>query len=461
MAIANQAEPDRLAAQQSDRRLRVWLWGFFGLLALLQLALIVVPRADGHLIGSDGIYYFSYLRSWLLEGNPDISSEIALYNASLPPAAEVEIQMRDAPHLNYAYAIGTPILWLPFFLLGHGIVLLLHALGQPVALHGYTYWEEAAVCLGGLIYGCLGIWIVWRWLGARFGPGTALTATLGTVAGTFLIYYLLFEASMSHACSLFAAAWFFSLWLPQRTEDQARTAPGWLLGLAAGLMVLVRWQNLVLVLACLPLLIAHYRGRQQAVQNLVTMAGTALLVVFPQMLFWKLTMGSWLTIPQGPHFIDWAHPQILTVLFTLQHGLISWTPLTALCLIGLGLYARRDRPEALSLGLAFALMCYVNAAVTADIGGGAAFGMRRFDSCGPIFALGLAALLQALPATLASRWLSRLSLAALIAWNALFIVQYRLHFIDPIAPITFDELVMGKVRMIGQVGDKIRQRLKR
>lgn len=452
VALSSSPSDSPVDKPSSDRRQRRWLFGFFGLLTLLQLALIPVPRADNHLIGSDGIYYFAYLRSLVIEGNIDIGSEIKLYNASLPARSEVEIQMRDAPQLNYAYAIGTPMLWLPFYLVGHGLAWLLHTAGLPVALDGYTSLEEAAVCLGSLLYGCLGMRIMYGFLKRRFTSQQALLATLGSVSGTFLIYYLIFEPSMSHACSLFAASWFFSLSLEQR----AKKPSGWLLGLAAGLMVLVRWQNLVLGVACLPGLLQARDWKRFAQTGL-----TALLVFGPQMLFWHINLGSWLTIPQGEHFMDWAHPALLKVLFTLQHGLLSWTPLVALCLLGLGLYARRARAEALICGLAFGLMWYVNAAVTIDIGGGAAFGMRRFDSCGLIFALGLAALIRACWQSARQRRLVALVILLLIGWNGLFIIQYRLHFIDPIQPLSLSELTLGKWQMLGQMGEKIRQRFQK
>lgn len=156
--------------------------------------------------------------------------------------------------------------------------------------------------------------------------------------------------------------------------------------------------------------------------------------------------------------MDWSHPQLLTVLLTLQHGLLSWTPLIAFCLLGLALYLKRARQEALICWLAFALMWYVNAAVTADIGGGAAFGMRRFDSCGLIFALGLAALLERSQPLRWGKPLCQLSLLLLIGWNGLFMMQYRLHFIDPIAPISQAEMFQGKWQMLSQIGSKISQR---
>ncbi len=456
----HQTQPARFLGQPAGR----WLGAFIGLLALLQLALIAVPRADGHLLGSDGIYYFAYLRSALLEGNFNISSEIALYNASLPSVAEVEIQMRDAPHLNYSYAIGTSLLWLPFFIVGHLIVRLLVLTGVHLPLDGYSYFEEAAVCLGSLAYGAMGLWLIYRFLSRRFGEARALTSTLVTVSGGFLVYYLLFEPSMSHACSMFAASWFFTLAL-REPELNEEVVPGWKLGLATALMVLVRWQNLVFVLACLPVLLFRSPITKAKLLRLLQAGLVALMGFFPQLLFWRINLGTWLTIPQGSHFMDWSHPQLLNILFTLQHGLISWTPLTALSLIGLSLYTRRRQAGALFEGLtltaAFALMWYVNAAVTADIGGGASFGMRRFDSCGLIFACGLAALLESAARHKLSRWACAGVLGLLLLWNALFMIQYRLHFIDPIQPITAAELVFGKFKMLSQLTDKLKARLQR
>ena len=43
------------------------------------LLTIPLPRADGQLVGSDGVYYYVYLPSLLLDGDLDFSDEYAYF----------------------------------------------------------------------------------------------------------------------------------------------------------------------------------------------------------------------------------------------------------------------------------------------------------------------------------------------------------------------------------------------
>jgi hypothetical protein len=92
-----------------------------------------------------------------------------------------------------------------------------------------------------------------------------------------------------------------------------------------------------------------------------------------------------------------------------------------LALIGLALVPARHRLVGVALLAVMAVSWYVNATVS-DWWGGEAFGARRFVSCVPIFAVGLAALIDRL------RWSPRaiaLACAAVIAHAWLLLVQYQ------------------------------------
>ncbi len=459
------------------------LGGFFALCVLLQLALIAVPRADGHLIGGDGLYYYAYLRSLCLDGNVNIQNEMQMHNAGLlaeptptPPAStgiQVDVIMRDIPQMTYAFAVGTSILWLPFFLLGHALVLLLNELGASFPVNGYSYLEEALVCLGSLLYGCTGLWLCYRLAREYVKDAVALWSTLIVTLGTSVFYYFIFEPSMSHAVSLFACAlYFYTLWKtfaqPNTPHTSAqhttiRTADLCLLGATVGLMTLVRWQNSVFLVALWPFLWSRWRSGVSSLtrtsQELFWIGLSAALIFIPQLLFWKVTLGTWLTIPQGSGFVDFLHPRIVEVLFTLQHGLLSWTPLVVLCLGGVVYFARRHT-MGLAMMLSFLAMLYVNASVVADIGGGAAFGMRRFVNCTPFFILGLAYAGHSIRHRTALRSAMLFICMALLGFNGLFMVQYRLHFIDPIAPISLYEWGPGKIEMLSQGGTRVYERLR-
>ncbi|HEY5308644.1 MAG TPA: hypothetical protein VIK97_09060, partial [Casimicrobiaceae bacterium] len=62
------------------------------------LATIPMPREDGHLAGSDGLYYFSILRSSVLDGDLDFSNDYQLMGVDAP--------VTSTGHKANPYAVG-------------------------------------------------------------------------------------------------------------------------------------------------------------------------------------------------------------------------------------------------------------------------------------------------------------------------------------------------------------------
>jgi hypothetical protein len=119
--------------------------------------------------------------------------------------------------------------------------------------------------------------------------------------------------------------------------------------------------------------------------------------------------------------MQWGSPHFIEVLFSVKHGLISWTPVCGLALLGLWPLYRRDRVLGAAAAAAFAVSLYANAAVL-EWWAGEAYGLRRFVSCFPIFVLGAAALID--------RFASKPALvlgttAAFVAANFVLLVHYQ------------------------------------
>jgi len=216
---------------------------------------------------------------------------------------------------------------------------------------------------------------------------------------------------------------------------------------------LVRWQDaIVLALPAWEVLSARRRGSTSTGQGLafgVTLALGFAGAVVPQLLAWRSIYGSWLVLPQGGSFMRWGDPAVGSVLFSTRHGLFLWTPALLFAALGLWWLWRRDRVVGVASLLTFALAVYVNAAV-ADWWAGEAFGARRFVSCTPIFALGLAAVGARLEA--AGRVAAlRTAAIALTIYNVLFLLQYQLFmrghsdlvpYPESVKQILFDRLLL-------------------
>src|SRR5438552_1720015 len=90
------------------------LSGLFLFSLLFFLALLRVPRVDGQLLGSDGVYYYVYLRSLVIDHDLDFTNEYTYYHVSTATAPKTPTNL--APN---KYAIGPALLWMPFFLAAH------------------------------------------------------------------------------------------------------------------------------------------------------------------------------------------------------------------------------------------------------------------------------------------------------------------------------------------------------
>jgi hypothetical protein len=247
-------------------------------------------------------------------------------------------------------------------------------------------------------------------------------------AGSFLLWYLIKEPSMTHAPSMAAVAGFTWAWAATRGR---RTLWQWTaLGLLAGLMGTIRWQNVLFALlpalewlaAAVPLL----RTRAtQPLRGLILsgLAFTAAAVVgfVPQMLVWKAIYGQYLAVsPVGPQIRWWA-PRVSDILFSSRNGLFATSPILYVGAIGLLVMVRSSPGFALPAIAIFAAMTFFNASIQ-DWWGSAAYGMRRFDGMVPILAVGVAVALERLSRLVARapQVVACTAAALLVLWNLTF-----------------------------------------
>lgn len=421
-----------------DRRARAFLV-FVGVLFLLIFtATIFLPHSDGHLIGSDGRNYFSILRSLVFDKDFDFANEYEWVGFEPKPLTVTGLPENP-------FAIGMPILWLPFFLAAHGLSLLLSGLGLDVATDGMGFIYEAAVCLGTIVYATAAFVIIYEVTRRLFGPWPALISSIVMWFGTAAIHYTVAEPSMSHGVTLFSVSLFLILWYPIPPK---RSGLSWLaLGLSIGLLTLVRWQDGIIIL--LPLAELTWRAvkRQLAVRKTLiyaaVLAASAIIVFTPQLVMWTRLYGSPLTIPQGSGFFDWLRPEPLLTLFSTRHGLITWHPVLLFALLGLVPLWGHDRALALAILTVFIVQLYLNSAVTrwwADD----AFGGRRFTSLVPLLAIPLAAFLDAIRRkTVLYRAVLTL-FGILIVWNGLGMVQFVFSLVSRSEALTIRELTVDR-----------------
>jgi hypothetical protein len=312
-------------------------------------------------------------------------------------------------------------------------------------------------------YGFLGLWLSFCLARNYVAEKWAFLATVAYWFASSLIVYMYLNPAWSHALSLFAVALF--LWYWHRTRDR-RTAPKWiLLGLLAALMVNMYYLNVIFLLVPALEGIGEYialirsGGRGAPRTSLAHLLGFHTLFVaafligmLPTLVTRKIIYGQFLTTgyPQALDW-NWTHPVFAKVLFSSDHGLLVWTPIVILAIIGLFLFRSCDRMFAIYLGAVtlvfiYVISCYVN------WDGISSFGNRFFVSLGPVFIIGLAAFFDRL-----RRWIpnerkaflaASFAVICFVVWNIGFIFQWGDHLIPVRGPISWRTMTYNQFRVV-------------
>ena len=397
--------------------------GIFSLAYLFAMTLF--PRAHGRVIDGDGIQYYAYIRSMVFDADFNFFNDYKLLYGSNDGGVWTTTRTSTGHAINLM-SIGPALLWLPMFLIAYAGTWTINLFGTHIPLDGISLPFQLSVGLAGIAYATGGFCLCFRIAKHLSNAESAFWAVLVTWLASPAIYYSLSAPAYSHATSLFAVALFVDNWY--RTREQTELTRYLLLGVLLGLVTLVRWQDLIIVL--LPLAESAYgllykkTSFTATLQRLGVMAGVTALAFTPQILAWHAIYGELLLTPQGSDFMRWTDPQVLSVLFSWNHGLFSWTPglLVAVC----GFYWLGKHDAVLTFGSVLILFTaiYVNASVE-DWWGGEAFGARRFISYSVLFTIALAALMSSYEWFRLKTWV-RCTALCLILSNVLFLAQYQL-----------------------------------
>lgn len=416
---------------------------------------IPLPRIDGHLIGSDGIGYYAYLPSVILNRSLDFTEAFATFyayatdNEGNNPRLEYQ---SETGLLTNQWSPGPALLWLPFFLIAHLIAGGLASMGISVATDGMSYLYQTIVLSGSILYGGMAVWYAYRFALLWASQGAALWAAVTVVVAGNLIYYMSAEPSMSHTVSALASSMFCLKWVSTR-ERHAGVAP-FHLGLLAGLMALIRPQDgLMLVLPLTDAMLRTWRAivNRSAAAFLaevryVGIIGIASLSVFSLQLYvWQVFTGSLLrsTYTASGQSFNFLQPKIWEVLVSSERGLLTWHPIFALAIVGLFMLARYEARTATQFLLALGIQVYLVASWWVWTQGDA-FGGRMLIVCTPIFVVGVAVLIDWLNQNGWMRF-AYASLGVLVASNFLLYVSYRFHLVYLDRHVSWSDLLEGRV----------------
>jgi hypothetical protein len=428
---------------------------------LIFLLIVSIPLVNPWVHG-DGVGYYAYLHSLLIEHNLKFEAEWREANSTFAALREdasgqlLASQYTTTGHIDNHFSVGPAILWAPAVVPVHATLLALQRAGVNVAADGYSRPYLWAMALATLGYGFAGLWLSFLIAREYAGETWAALAVVAYWFASSLPVYMYLNPSWSHAQSVFTVALF--LWYWRRTRG-TRTFAQWVwLGLAAGLMVNVYYLNAILLLVpgceSLRRLWLALRGSNAKSRTMKVLTGDAVFAVvfatamLPTFITRKIIYGSYLIsgYPDSGGW-NWLHPVVGRVLFSSDHGLLTWTPVIALALVGLIVFRHFDRELAIyfwitTVAFTYVISCYGN------WDGISSFGNRFFVSLGPIFVVGLAAFFERFGRLFNAKRRAFMLAAALallfIAWNIGFIFQWGAHMVPVRGAISWSAMIRNQ-----------------
>jgi hypothetical protein len=422
---------------------------------------VLAPRDDprirageGLVVCSDGLGYYAWLRSLLIDHDWSFENEFDEHNPLghyVPPAQfQTELGLR-----KNAWSVGPACVWSLTVVPGHVVMRALESLGwSRWQADGYSLPYQLLVAATTVVVSIAGLGCLYHACRTVAGPQQSGLSVALLVLGTTIVYYSVIEVSMAHGLGTATTCAVVSVWMVNYGLPSNRR--WFLVGLMIGLAALMRWQLATLItLPAGEWLLMLWRNRKGTwkgqARHFVRPAFVAigiLLGFLPQMLAWRCVYGHWLTSPI-PTAHNWFHPSWWRVLFSTDRSLFYWTPLTLVAVAACLSVVRRSDERLLLLLGAFLLQVYAMAALFGqNLYLGAAYGFRQLTESLVLLAPGLALFLGRLPRRRYC-WILAAGLS-LVAWNLVLISELRYGYVPADQGPDLSSLLAGAVQLLAR-----------
>ena len=338
----------------------------------------------------DPSFYYAQLRSPIIENNLDFRNETNT-NSITTPVTVTGLQ-------GSAWPIGPSILWSPFFLLAHLLVLLI----IPAKANGLSIPYIALVSFGSAMYGIAGLFVLYK-ICRNYGEKyISIIAVLLSLAATPLFFYIFHQPIMAHTTGFFVAAILYLYYIMLTKNQISGKWSGLIFGVLIGLSFLMRWSGLLFII--FPILYYLYQIiwsvrakdnhelRRLFIQIFIAMTSFT-VTISPQLSLWQRLYGNFLTIPQdSATFVGSIFPiNLFKVFFDTNRGLLFWSPFILIGMVGIIRIPQQQIRLSTSLCLVSQVIL-IGYRVDWYSGGG--FGARYFIELLPMIAVGFICLMR-------------------------------------------------------------------
>ncbi len=388
-------------------------------------------RDERRVIEWDAISYYAYLPATFIYHDLSLS-----FADGYEGPHKLIVWPEKGPGDRYVIktTMGLSILWLPFFLAGHAAALI-----SGADAGGYSEPYKFFLLVSALLFLLAGLMFLRKILLAHATDKITALVLAAFAFGTNLYWYTLFQGTMAHVYNfalVSAFIWYSMKWHGVQTGGSSTACTrsgqgdifrrhesrrGWneehipgknkktkkglwpavRLGLLLGLISLIRPTNIIILLffllygaASWKELAARTSGLLKDYRLLLIIAGTAVIIWLPQMIYWREMTGHWLWFSYGnDERFFFTDPAIVKGLFSWRKGLFIYTPLMIVSCAGIiALWIRRS-PHAPAVTLFVPLNIYIIFSWWCWWYGGG-FGQRAFIDSYALMAVSAAALLS-------------------------------------------------------------------
>ncbi len=343
------------------------------------------------IIINDTTSYYSYLPAVFIHQDLSISF-------GYKTGTSIWVSEDELGHKYLRMTSGCAMMWAPFFLALYGGEIMF----TDHTPHGYEVQYHFIIAFAAIFYLLFGLVLIQKLLQQWFSRWISIGVALSVYLCSNLFYYVHIAPGMSHVYSFFLTAAFIWLWYYKHAYSRKKQLA--LLGLVAGLVVLIRPTNIVLLVIPALTDLIRYKFNLRFISKRLSLSAvdivlfvlTAFLVIFPQLLYWKITTGSWITYTYGEEGFYWSDPKILKGLFSWRKGWFVYSPFFILAFLGAAMSWYKWKYYHVSLLLVFALFAYITFSWWCWWYGGG-FGTRPFVELYPFLALPLAGFFKKAP----------------------------------------------------------------
>jgi hypothetical protein len=381
------------------------------------------------------VFVFSLSRFW--DKKPVIDWDMTLYYSYLPalfiyddlkfeqPTKEWDerhfyMNSDDNGNRYVKMTSGLAIMYSPFFALGH-----LYASASEIhPADGFSSPYRLALLASSLFFALWGLHFLRRVLERFFSPIVSNLSVILLFVGSNMPHYSFVEP-MSHVYNFFLVS--LILYLSFKFIDKPSFKFAIPIGVLAGLMILIRPTNIIVLL--FPVIYLASTGSLKHASEWLKYGLTAAIFGFlalsPQLLYWHYMTGSWIIYSYNDEHFFFLQPHIWDGLFSYRKGWFVYSPLLLFAAVGfIALFKKSKLLFGSSITVLF-LGLWVNLSWWCWWYGGG-FGARSLIDFLPFMALGLAAFLK---------WLAQqnkliktpiiLALSFLSLWSIFMNKQYK------------------------------------